>query len=62
MSNDSVGTMKSLTASMCLRNSHSQSMFMARGNQEPLSQYLLQEAVDLNSISMILNHKAKVNK
>lgn len=59
MSNDSVGTMKSLTASMCLHNSHSQSMFMARGNQEPLSQYLLQEATDLNSISVILSHKGK---
>lgn len=51
--------MKSLTASMCLHNSHSQSMFIARGNQEPLSQYPLQEAMDLNSISMILTHKGK---
>lgn len=44
---------------MCLHNSHSQSLFIARGNQEPLSQYLLQEPTDLNSTSVILNHKGK---
>lgn len=34
-------------------------MFIARGNQEPLCQYLFQEAADLNSTSVIHSHKGK---
>ena len=51
--------MKSLTASMCLPNTL-ESMLIARGNQEPLYQYLLQqEAAALNSTGVIHNHKGK---
>lgn len=35
-------------------------MLIARGYQEPLFQYLLQEPIDLNSINVILNHKGKI--